>query len=259
MLRGTNTLAKNFRLSLKYPSLVSYNKLPWEVINHETPALHMHLAPQYEQVLTLAATTNVPHLAQQAHPKVAEAQRLQVLPGMLYVSAGEALPSGFTAHDVTDPTVLQYYGTLSHTIAPVRRVRMLTSDDLRLLCIAVTFEDTLLSSVRAASLAQVGTGGKSPFTLYHYFRPNRPVSELTRPLERYFQHRPRLAMLSAYMGGEQWTPRLNAPKRTGSKKTAMPMAPYNPPQSYLMGLAERLAVIPGSSFGRRGLMWGTWF
>lgn len=256
MLKHSRVATGNLRRSLKYPSLVSYNKLPWEIVNHETTVVHMHLAPQYEQLMTLAASTRVPHLVAKQHPAVPEAMQLHRLPGTVYLRAEDTTPAGFTAHDVADPLAMQYYGTLNHAIASVKRVRMMTSDDLRLLCLAITFEGTYLHTTADSSLAEV-CSPENLFTLYHYFRPNRPVSELTRPLEKFYLHRPQTTMMEAFAEGKHWEPRLHAPRRKQPKVT--PMAKYRPPQSYLMGLAERMAVIPGSCFGRRSLMWGHWF
>jgi hypothetical protein len=266
MLRFTSsTLARSFRANLKYPSLVSYNKLPWEVINHETTQLHLHLAPNYEQLLTLAAVTNVPHLTVQEHLAVPEAEQLRVLPGMVYLiggSAGQQAPPGFTAYAVADPSALQYYGRLHHTIAPLQRVEMCTAPDLRLLCLALHFEGVLTNTTETSSLQQASSASKDgSFSLFYYFRPNRPANELTRPFERFYSHRPSLAALDTFGAAETsgWRPVLQVPKRTGAKAALTPAEPYRPPQNYLMGLAERLAVRPGSSFGRRSLMWGTWF
>ncbi|EPY39570.1 hypothetical protein AGDE_04358 [Angomonas deanei] len=133
---------------------------------------------------------------------------------------------------------------------------MLISDDLKLLCLAVSFDNTTAVTPKSA-LDGVGNNPSDGFCLYHYFRPNRPVNELTRPLDRFYVHRPTSSVLDDLLS-QQWTPKLNPPTRDKSKKVS-PLPAYNPPQSYLMGLAERLAVIPGNSFGRRSLMWGHWF
>ncbi|KPA74793.1 putative mitochondrial hypothetical protein [Leptomonas pyrrhocoris] len=266
MLRLTSsTLARSFRANLKYPSLVSYNKLPWEVINHETTQLHLHLAPNYEQLLSLAAVTSVPHLTVPSHLHVPEAEQLRVLPGMLYLIGGEAgrhAPPGFTSYVVADPSALQYYGRLHHTIAPIQRVEMCTSADLRLLCLALHFEGVLANTTETSSLQQASSASQDgAFSLFYYFRPNRPANELTRPFEKFYQHRPSLASFAG-LGSEKasgWSPVLQVPKRAGAKAALTPAEPYRPPQNYLMGLAERLAVRPGSAFGRRSLMWGTWF
>ncbi|KPI90665.1 hypothetical protein ABL78_0261 [Leptomonas seymouri] len=261
----SSTLARSFRVSLKYPSLVSYNKLPWEVINHETTQLHLHLAPGCEQLLSLAAVTSVPYLTVQSHLTVPEAERLRVLPGVLYLiggKAGQHTPPGFTSYVVADPSALQYYGRLHHTIAPVQRVEMCTSADLRLLCLALHFEGVLVNTTETSSLQQASSAADDgAFSLFYYFRPNRPASELTRPFEKYYQHRPLLTSLEVLDTAKAsgWRPVLQMPKRAGEKVALTPAEPYRPPQNYLMGLAERLAVRPGSSFGRRSQMWGTWF
>lgn len=266
MLRLTSsTLARSFRVNLKYPSLVSYNKLPWEVINHETTQLHLHLAPNYEQLLTLAAVTNVPHLTVASHVTVPEAERLRVLPGMLYLIGGEAgrqTPPGFTSYTVADPTALQYYGRLQSIIGPIQRVEMCTSSDLRLLCLTLHFEGVLVNTTETSSLQQASSvSDDGAFSLCYYFRPNRPANELTRPFEKFYQHRPSITSLGVFgvTKTSGWSPVLQMPKRAGKKATLTPAEPYRPPQNYLMGLAERLAVRPGSSFGRRSQMWGTWF
>ncbi|EPY19495.1 hypothetical protein STCU_09425 [Strigomonas culicis] len=223
----------------------------------------MHVAPYYEQIISLAATTAVPHLAHAKHQTVAEAQRLRALPGTLYLMKGGAqTPPGFTAHDVADSVALQYYGGLSGTVAPVAHVRLMVSDDLRLLCLAVTCAGAYRSVAPRSTLQQVGAAaerGDTTFTLYHYFRPNRPATELTRPLDKYYVHRPRANVLDAFASGSGWVPQLAVPTREKARAQLTPLPPYRPPQSYLMGLAERLAVIPGNSFGRRSNMWGHWF
>ncbi|CCD14670.1 unnamed protein product [Trypanosoma congolense IL3000] len=262
-------LSRRFRYNTKFPALVSYNKLPWEVIHHETPQFHMHVAPHYEQVLTLSAKAHVPHIVSDKHVEVPEGHRLRLLPGLLYVMNGDSMPTGFSVNRVLDPTALQYYGGLSSKIARVDAVRMLVSEDLRLLCNCVTFRSpahltiaphAALASVQSLSTATASGGGAIDgcFTLYHFARPNRPPRELQ--LEKYYVHAPCAALLSEFSssnsGNNSWEPRLQSPRRT-ARVTALPA--YRPPQSYLMGLAERLAVVPGSCFGRRSLMWGHWF
>ncbi|KAG5485741.1 hypothetical protein LSCM1_07152 [Leishmania martiniquensis] len=269
MMRGTQrALARSFRANLKYPSLVSYNKLPWEVVNHDSTKLHMHVASNYEQLLMLATVTNVPHLVLAAHLNVPEAERLRVMPGVVYLLGGCAAhenPSSFTAYRIADPTSLQYYGRIHHCLAPIQRVDMCTSPDLRLLCLAIHFEGVLANTSAGSTLERVTTGSPDGhFSLFYFFRPNRPANELTQPFEKFYQHRPSLASLAALDEGsprnaQSWTPVLQLPRRTPEKARLTPAEPYRPPQNYLMGLAERLGVLPGSSFGRRSLMWGTWF
>ncbi|ESL12032.1 hypothetical protein TRSC58_00206 [Trypanosoma rangeli SC58] len=258
--RSAPCLSKRFRYNTKYPALVSYNKLPWEILNHETPEFHMHVAPHYEQILTLAAATFVPHLVSQKHLEVLPEHRLRLLPGMLYMLDGDDTPEGFTANHVVDPTALQYYGRLESLFGSVKAVRILISDDLRLICNSVTLQGPLRLPVAPyASLASLEAVTRKPgnyFTLFHFVRPNRPPSELQ--LEKYYLHVPCASSLAEFAStsNTKWEPKLQAPKRS---KRVTPLPAYRPPQSYLMGLAERLAVVPGSSFGRRSLMWGHWF
>ncbi|EKF27374.1 hypothetical protein MOQ_008903 [Trypanosoma cruzi marinkellei] len=253
-------LGKRFRYNTKYPALVSYNKLPWEILNHETPEFHRHVAPHYEQIMTLAASTHVPHIVGAKHLEMPPEHRLRLLPGMFYMLDGDPIPEGFTANRVLDPTALQYYGRLESLVAPVQAVRMLISDDLRLICNTVTFQGPLRLPVASyaslASLEAVKNKANASFTLFHFVRPNRPPSELQ--LEKYYIHAPRAMSLAEFTStsNTHWEPKLQAPKRS---KRVTPLPAYRPPQSYLMGLAERLAVVPGSSFGRRSLMWGHWF
>ncbi|CAJ1017637.1 hypothetical protein Q4I30_001359 [Leishmania utingensis] len=269
MFRSTRcTLARSFRTNLKYPSLVSYNKLPWEVVNHDSTKLHMHLAPNYAQLLTLAAVTNVPHLALAAHLNVPEAERLRVLPGVVYILGGQAAhknPLSFTAYRVADPTSLQYYGRIHHSLAVIQRVDVCTSADLRLLCLAMHFDGVLTNTSPGSTLDYITTTSQEGrFSLFYYFRPNRPANELTQPFEKFYQHRPFLASVDTFHAAlpgkvESWTPVLQIPRRKSKEARLTPAVPYRPPQNYLMGLAERLGVRPGNSFGRRSLMWGTWF
>ncbi|KAK7201835.1 hypothetical protein NESM_000250500 [Novymonas esmeraldas] len=265
MLRCTSGVwGRSFRMSIKYPSLVAYNKLPWEVVNHDSTQLHMHLAPNLEQLLTLAAVTNVPGLTVAAHPDVPTEERLRVLPGMVYLvggAAAHACPPGFTAYPVADTVSLQYYGRIHHRLAPIKQVDVCTSGDLRLLCLAAHFSAALVDTTTGSSLHRAAAASPDgDFSLVFFFRPNRPANELTRPFEHLHQHRPSLKSLDAVdAGAGTWTPVLQVPRRTAERARLTPAAPYRPPQSYLMGLAERLGVRPGGTFGRRSCMWGTWF
>lgn len=279
---------------LKYPSLVSYNKLPWVTLAPDAPALHRHLTPLYEHILKLASATFIPRLVQESHPAVTAEQRLRVLPGMLYllpvpaeaapsssVLATAAVPEGFSDHLITDSVSLQYYGPVERHIGAVAGVDLLTSEDLRLVGLHVCFRTPLRIPIQQGSSLSLaverGTAtASSTLSLYHFFRPHQSPATLTRPLERFLAtHRPNteeilcslgLAATSSSSsssrsnGTASWTPCLQPPKRLGhSKKKMAAMPEYRPPQSYLMGLAERLAVRPGDCFGRRSLMWGHWF
>lgn len=89
---------RSARLALKYPALVSYNKLPWETLAPDSPALHQHLAPLYYHILKLSTCSSLfrslvrtsrqlpPHsLVPSLHPTCSPAHRMQVFPGMVYI------------------------------------------------------------------------------------------------------------------------------------------------------------------------------
>lgn len=290
MLCCSTLFRRNYRLSLKYPALVSYNKLPWETLAPDSPQLHRFLAPLYQHILTLAATTLVPRLMMEEHPQVSPAERMRVMPGLLYLMresagstssssspAGLALPDGFASHLVLDTVSKQFYGPMEMAVGPVRDVHVLTSDDLQLLGLALRIRFTRCTPLPNSSLqSPTQSSSTTPLvSLFHFFRPHRSPAEVTHPLQRFLaQHRPaKMDLLSFACDAAEWCPKLQPPspeERFSSSATESPvsptpsfprasMAPYAPPQSYLMGLAERLAVRPGDCFGRRSLMWGHWF
>lgn len=163
MLRISFRCSRSGRLSLKYPSLVSYNKLPWETLSPDSPDLHQYLAPMYQHVLQLATSSgHIPRLVRtsrslspsaggvlSAHPAYTTAERMQILPGMVYImlqypSSASPLdnvdgspngdenspstssflfppPPGFVRHAVVQDSVsLQYYGQIHHQVGPLR-------------------------------------------------------------------------------------------------------------------------------------------
>lgn len=163
MLRISFRYSRRGRFSLKYPSLVSYNKLPWETLSPDSPDLHQYLAPMYQHVLQLATSSgHIPWLVRtsrsvsssaggilSAHPAYTTAQRMQILPGMVYImlqypssaspsddvvgsSNGDDTspstssflfppPPGFVRHAVVQDSVsLQYYGQIHHQVGSLR-------------------------------------------------------------------------------------------------------------------------------------------
>lgn len=251
----------------KFPALVSYNKLPWEQLAAHSYKLHEAVALHYSQLLDVAFQRSVPQLVLEDHIAPPHDLALRLLPGTVYFLPSQegtnAVPEGWDAKPVEDAVAKQFYGCISTTAFPVRSVSTLISPDLRLYCNALQLEAKPLRHVHPRSsvaelLAKVSSSGDKTLTLYHFYRPNRPASELVGSLMRFYQHVPQLETVSAFAQGKQWTPKLEAPRRSSSVK-ATPMKAFVPPQSYLMGLAERQAIQPGSSFGRRSLMWGHWF
>lgn len=245
----------------RFPFVVSYHKLPWEVLAPESTQTHEYLASHYAQLLQRASTTALPELFLSQHIAIPEDRMLRLLPGTLYVLPGPAsTPHGvWEERQVTDPASVQYYGTLLHHGVEFVSATSFISSNLRVYCNAVTL---LLTGSQAAaprsSMEALQAEGDGVFTIYQFYRPNRPLSELTQPLMKLYQHTPSLQTLDGFANQSSWTPKLDAPRRAPSTKVKA-MKPFVPPQSYLMGLAERKAVIPGSAFGRRSLMWGHWF
>mmetsp|Transcript_53304 Transcript_53304/g.61194 ORF Transcript_53304/g.61194 Transcript_53304/m.61194 type:complete len:267 (-) Transcript_53304:45-845(-) len=258
-------LGRNMRAHSKFPAMVSYHRLPWEQVSAHHFRLHEAVSMHYAQLFDLAAQRHIPDLVVEQHVVLPEDMTLRLLPGALYLlpndASGEAvLPDGWTKQLVEDSVATQFYGHISSRQLGLKSVATGTSADLRIFCNILTFDSKKQSAYAASSaLAQaVEASGDRGFSLFHFYRPNRPANEYTKPLMKYFQHVPHLATVEAFGKGSKWTPKLNAPKRSSSTK-ATPLKPYVPPQSYLQGLYERQAVTPGNSYGRRSLMWGTWF
>lgn len=248
----------------KYPALVSYHRLPWEQVAANSYKLHEHVSFHYTQLMTLAASTAVPQLVLSEHIPIPADMQLRLLPGSVYILPNNAdgtsasPPTWTHKRVVDDSTSTQYYGQLSTTVAPVKEVSTYVSPDLRLYCNAVSFAGRLVVPVAPrAALEEIAKDGRG-FTLFHFYRPNRPPTELTQPLMKYYKHVPQASALESFMNKGSWTPRLDAPRRSATARVT-PMKPFVPPQSYLMGLAERKGLQPGASIGRRSLMWGHWF
>jgi hypothetical protein len=249
----------------RFPSVVSYNRLPWEQLAAHSNQVHEAVSPHYNQILTLASQRKLPQLVMAAHIQIPAEHQLRLLPGTVYVmaqAAGGAQPiPDWEKKLVTDSHATQYYGSvgLLHNLSVVE-IATFVSPDLRIYCNAVTVAPNGQRAVsdaplKTSSIGEVSaTGG---FTIFQYYRPNRPASEIVKPLMTFYRHVPSLSVVSDF-AGKSWTPRLDAPVRSPTAKVT-PNRPFVPPQSYLQGLAERKAIIPGDSYGRRSLMWGSWF
>lgn len=285
-------------LRIKFPKLVSYNKFPWTILSMDSPDVHKHVARHYAKVLTLAAINTVPNLLQDFHPEVPEHKWPSLLPSLLYVlprvdselqDPMEYGPFGWQPQRVTDTTALQHYGILSASVGRLKHVIMYKSPDLRLLCNAVTIQagskqltviaGSTLSQLFTTSSATTSTQSSSSnkkqehhssrsvvidepmpdFTIFHFFRPNRPPAELSRPFIKYYTTHcsSTVQELETYEQPTSWTPVLEAPPRSKGIRATHPK--FKPPTSYLLGLPERHAIIPGDCFGSRALMWGYYF
>jgi hypothetical protein len=171
---------------------------------------------------------------------------------------------------VTRGVALSHYGGLHGSVARVTSVHEFKSPDLRLLCNAVcfaaphcsvsprsTFDVIRKARGEGADGAEGGDGG---FVLFHFFRPNRAPSELAQPLQKFYVHKPDLAMLGAF-AGKGGKPSRDAISTPARKRAAavLPMPRFTTPTTYQHALPERAAIRPGGCFGNRALMWGYWY
>lgn len=271
MLSRTRTLAKIIDRSSgknRYPSVVSYNRLPWEQLAAHSNQVHEAVSPHYNQLLTLASQRALPQLVKGAHIQIPQEHQLRLLPGTVYMmsqaagtTGAQPIP-GWEKKEVSDSHATQHYGSIEllHNVQVVE-VATFVSPDLRIYCNAVTLAPTkgkrAESPLKTSSLGDVTSHADGSFTIFQYYRPNRPASEIVKPLMAFYRHIPGLSVVNEFTN-KSWTPRLDAPTRSPTVKVT-PNRPFTPPQSYLEGLAERKAIIPGDSYGRRSLMWGHWF
>ena len=258
-MRQTNSLLGRLKYSIKYPLLVSYNKLPWNVVRATSAGVHKCITPEYVKLFRVAANAAVPLLVAERHPFFPAEKVLHLLPGMMYFIPGPQQPLdpalGWTSAGVMSPTALQYYAQLSGNICDVEGATVYKSGDLRLLCNSFTVRNWKIPVEPNSSIAALGGSGEGTF--FHYFRPNRPNSELVAPFGKVSGRFPRSDTIDSFAQVANWTPKFEAKRPSNSRATPMPK--FVPPTSYLTPPPERLALTPGDAIGRRSLMWGHWF
>eukprot|EP00760_Papus_ankaliazontas_P011690 PhM_4_TR1496/c0_g1_i1/m.2058 len=258
MLRFTLRLnALSFRG--KYPYVIEFHKLPWKCIPPSSALAHEHGSFYYQQILDLATRSNMPSLVNDFHPTVAEDRMGTLLPGSVYIVPevrtlleveSEWGPYNWQGTQVVNDMFTTYYGGISSQIAPLQEVWEFMSPDLKLLCTALCFGVPTAECESDSSLSQLKTNNKD-FVLFHFYRPNRPVSEFVRPLEKFFVQKPKLDFLS---GLDAFEP-VELPVRSPNVK-AKEMAAFIPPTSFMSGIPEREALKPGDCIGTRRNAWG---
>lgn len=262
MLRTTpGKLGRRFGYSTKYPSVVSYNKLPWNVVKADSSEVHECCVPEYVKLFRLAAQAQLPQLTLAGHPPMPADKQLQLLPGMMYFLPGKGVePDAALGWEPCSAQLsedsLQFYDQLVRDVCQVKGVNVYKSGDLRLMCTTFTVLNWKVHVAEHSSVADLG-GTSSTSTFFHYFRPNRPHSELVAAFSRWQASFPALDTLQAF-SQTTWTPVLGR-RKNDSNVRASPMPTFVPPTSYLPPPPERLGISPGGSFGRRSLMWGHWF
>ena len=183
-------------------------------------------------------------------------------------NVAEWMPSGWTSKRVSDPLTLGHYGPMDATLAPLRGVYELTSADMRIVGNAVAFgrphfaaggasnkKKVDWSAVAVTGTSSLGSLGKETggFALFHFYRPNRAPSELTKPLEKFYVHGADTSVLDGLDEGA-WSP---APAvRPAGEQPAKPMPKYTAPVTPQYGLPDREAQLPGDTFGHRDRQWG---
>eukprot|EP00758_Cryptobia_borreli_P008277 Tbor_TRINITY_DN5377_c3_g5::TRINITY_DN5377_c3_g5_i2::g.4455::m.4455 len=141
MFTRTTAILRGYKI--KYPELVSYNKVPWLCLAPDSPELHATVTPHYAQLLSLAASVDVPHLLQPQHMNIPVEKHLHVLPNSLYIipvsidnnnnnnvdgkkrEASEGVPDdyvsvfapyGWSYESLVDSASLQYYGPVEKAV-----------------------------------------------------------------------------------------------------------------------------------------------
>ena len=188
-MRRTPALSASMRSRKKFPYMVSYNKLPWNVVEAGSEDAHKLLAPSFIRAFETAATTRSAGLVRTEHPALPEDQWLFRLPTMSYIlplhqqqqhphvlvaeaaatseaddvddgadgaaAATPLAPFGWDGKRVTDPMCLAHYGQLHAAVAPVLEVAEFRSPDLRLVCNAVRVGPLRRAPARMSALAAI--------------------------------------------------------------------------------------------------------
>lgn len=280
-----------WKYNRRYPYLISFHQLPWNTVDAGSEKAHKLLAPHYKRLLELACTrTNLlSKFILDSHPAIGSTDSAhQLLPGLVYgiplagypsdlpsnlprsqmtlgsIEQNEKdekdwmpswAPKSWTAHRVSDPISLGHYGPIDHHVARVQAVFELKSPDLRLLCNTCFLQlphksrnvdkFSIFGQLQAQSDIAV-------LALFHYYRPNRPPSELCKPFEKYYSPATDLSILDELSSG--W--RETQDTRPLDERPVQPMAPYVPPVTPQYGLPDREAQLPGDCFGHRDRQWG---
>ena len=266
----------NYFYNKKFPNMVSFHKMPWKTIKPGDTSYHTVIAEHLEQTLKVASHIRTPNLFAAEHIDVPEEQWLSLLPNTMYILQQvepiaklpddleeETLPEeqlswaplGWIGRRLPHHIHVQAYGGLASRIGDVDAIHHFTSPDLRLCCSALTISKLYNKPDDRSSLAPFYKE-KQPFTFFHFYRPNRSPSEITRPFEKYYVHYADLSVLNSIVSDSSWTPVLEQPKAAHAKQSVAKM-PFKTPTTYALGLNDHLGIIPGSCFGTRNNQWGT--
>ena len=246
----------------RYPYVIEFHRLPWKCIPPSSPLAHQFGAGHYHQMLSLGSRVNVPLLVNDFHPTLDDAKARQILPGLVYLvpevrtlfeDPSEWGPYGWSGTKITNAEYSMYYGPIDG-ISRLQELWEFTSPDLHLLCTAACFSIPTGHCCSGSSLAALQEA-QQDFVLFHFYRPNRPVSELVRPLEKFYVQKPCMCKV-VDLATSEWTPAPEPKRAKGAKASPMPL---EVPEEHMNGIPEREAFIPGHCFGTRKNAWGMGF
>eukprot|EP00759_Apiculatamorpha_spiralis_P028744 PhF_6_TR31233/c0_g1_i1/m.45781 len=258
--RNVSTLNRFNRLG-RYPYQIEYHRLPWKCVQPSTPDVHQHCSDKYHQLLELASRTTIPLLVNDFHPSLESDQAKAILPGTVYIlpevrtlleDPAEWGPFQWTGTKIDDTLYTMHYGRIEGAIAPLQELWEFTSTDLQMLCTALCFGVPKGHCCNGSTLHALQQESKD-FVLFHFYRPNRPVSELIRPLEKYYVQKPCMCAVHTF-AESSWTP-APLPKRE-KNAVVTPMEVSAPTEVWMRGIPEREGLKPGNCIGHRRNAWG---
>ena len=251
----------------KYPHQIEFHRLPWKCLPPTSALTHKHTASKYFQLLHLASRSDVPLLLNDFHPDIDETRIESILPGMVYIVPElrtlfgadplEWGPYQWHGTKLSEADFMMHYGAISSKIAVVDEVWEFVSQERTMLCTALCMRVPHGHCCPGSTLHEVSKDQKD-FVLFHFYNPNRPASELVKPLMRYYQHKPCMCKVSDFIGissKKEWVPKAVPQRPKGTKASPQPDGKA-PPDTYWNGIQERNAAYPGFCFGTRKNCWG---
>src|SRR5262249_50026188 len=154
----------------------------------------------------------IPHFVQATHIPFPPELQQRLLPGTVYVLSNDAsgatvLPDGWEKTTVEARTSTQHYGRLHKEFAAIREIATVVSPDLRMYANVLNFSsDMALAVPPRSSLASIAQqSDKNGFSLFHFYRPNRAATEVSKTFEKFYEHIPSTDVVSSLAAaGSSW-------------------------------------------------------
>ena len=251
----------------KFPHQIEFHRLPWKCLTPTSTETHKHAASKYFQILEFASRSEVPLLLNDFHPEIDETRSTSILPGMVYIVPElrtifgsdplEWGPFQWNGERLTGSDFTMHYGRISSRITKVDEVWEFVSQDRKLLCSALCMGSPHGHCCPGSTLHGIQAEQKD-FVLFHFYNPNRPASELVKPLMKYFIHKPCLCSIADVVGENagKHTLKQNPVRPEGVKASPPPNTAPPASDTYWNGVQERNASYPGFCFGTRKDCWG---